>query len=339
MDSTEIQQAISLTIKAKDEEQKFTQACRVREMQLTEDIDGYKSIFNNVLSQTPCIQLSSGGYLYMKERVSVKAPTIERINTAVDALDEEQLKMTWKELQNEAGTAFADAIGICVHENLEEECIKVNYQPSITKRRPENMKHNAGAHMAPQGVDDAARRFIKATEELKCIRAYKNKGRRRCKEMIKKSEPIIKAFLDESGTDRQRVQFVNDTDELESSNTNSLLKDLPELPTFTQEEPVGSTQHSHVVVCVDVNPQIVEFKKKVYKSKGKAPKLDAFTEGLGSLIEKQHGRRIKSSTIQWWISPEGKEKLKEILILRYKELFEKQKGEQVEKLIITKRKH
>lgn len=328
-------QASRMRLRAKDETDAFTRACKDQETDIKDELEGVVNIFKNVLSSgdSDVLQLRDGSYLYMKANTSTRALNEDRLGAAVDNISYNQLKRMASSLGPEQQT-LCGILCASLEENLEDECVKVSYTPSLAKRRPTGLAESTAARPASDAVERAAQNYKDLRNKLSAIRKHKSAGRKRCAEVKELTEPVICAYMDEQETTQQRVRFVSETT-AEAAST-PVPMELPEMPVLlpSHTPETKRAKHSDVVLKTDVTaPRTVEFKKRVYTSRGKAPKLRQFSEAMAPRVRRILGSDgVSDSNLRKWSSVDSKRALMASLLQQYEEQYSASKGETKQRL-------
>ena len=323
-------QASRMRLRAKDETDAFTRACKDQETDIKDELEGVVNIFKNVLSSgdSDVLQLRDGSYLYMKANTSTRALNEDRLGAAVDNISYNRIASSLDpEQQTLCGILCAS-----LEENLEDECVKVSYTPSLAKRRPTALAESTAARPASDAVERAAKNYKDLRNKLSAIRKHKSAGRKRCAEVKELTEPVICAYMDEKETTQQRVRFVSSTEAAPTP----VQMELPEMPTLlpSHTPETKRAKHSDVVLKTDVTtPRTVEFKKRVYTSRGKAPKLRQFSEAMAPRVRGILGNDgVSDSNLRKWSSVDSKRALMASLLQQYEEQYSASKGETKQRL-------
>ena len=160
-------------LNAKKKHDEFTRACADQEDDVKSELEGVVGIFKNVLTSTnaEAMRLLDGSYLYMKSNTSTRALNEEHIGTAVENLTLDQLRRVATQMRAGDNEAGADAKEVtllavlcaCLHENIDDECVRISYSPNIAKRRPTSLDPT----FLPKPANDAIERAADQYRSLK----------------------------------------------------------------------------------------------------------------------------------------------------------------------------
>ena len=347
-------------LNAKKKHDEFTRACADQEDDVKSELEGVVGIFKNVLTSTnaEAMRLLDGSYLYMKSNTSTRALNEEHIGTAVENLTLDQLRRVATQMRAGDNEAGADAKEVtllavlcaCLHENIDDECVRISYSPNIAKRRPTSLDPTFLPKPANDAIERAADQYRSLKQRLTQIRQHKSRGRKRCAEVHETTEPVIRAFLEERNTKSQRVRFVAETPiALPTATPPTQPVALPALPALlpahrTEEadrppEPKRRRVEQPPLVVQDTHstaPSLVEFKTRLYTSRGKAPRLRQFAE----LLPDCAGRvvsittRLSDTALKKLASGDTKKAILNALLSQFQEMFNQSKGQTTQRIAI-----
>lgn len=346
-----------MRVKAQDASDTFTQACRDREQGVKEEMDGLLQVFKGLLDAEgapPAYAVTGGGYLYRKERSSIVTISKERLGKAVMDLTLAQLRKKQKTMMEEKIPTVTQVVQACVQDNLEKACVSKTSKVEVVQRRPKGLE---GAARSPESVDRMAQRYLMLKKRLSEMRKYKAQGRKRCADVADITEPIIQQHMEAAKV--QRVRFTPEAAALASPTASASppstaspiptpehIEPLPELPTLLPhhevENKMGAGAMSAapaaptvltIATAADQPERLIEFRKRVYKSRGKSLKPKEFIQGVQRAVNKVPApdHTTADAAFRWWLGA-GNQLLMQSMLLEYTAMVDKTKAPPTEKL-------
>lgn len=351
-------EATIMRVKAQDASDTFTQACKDREQGVKEEMEALIQVFRGLLEAEgapKAFAVTGGGYLYKKERSSIVSVSKDRLGQAVVDLTISQLRKKYKTMREEKVPTITQVVQACIQDNLEKACTNTTCKVEVVQRRPANLIETS---RAPPNTDKMAQRYLMLKKRLAEMRKHKAQGRKRCADVADITEPIIQQHMEKAKVQRVRLTPLAAaltsppfSSPVSSSSSSSLSpmqemeEPMPELPTLLPHHEIEnkmsvSTSATPEIVTVvasasspDQPERLIEFKKRVYKSRGKSIKPKDFIQGMQRAIAKvpSPDHSTAEEAFRWWLG-DGNQLLMQSILLEYTTIIDKSKAPPTEKL-------
>lgn len=353
----ELSNATLMRVRAEDSAAAFTKACSEQESEIKDQIDGLAGLFQSALSEHEpgklLYALDNGGYLYMRTITSVRLLNEERISKAVQLIDAEQLeevRVAMRE-QLDRPPTFAEVVVACVHENLEDECTSTSYAPTVTQRRPKAIDPALPSRPAPRAVSRAATNYTALKKQLTALRKHRSKGQKRVADVAALTEPVIHKYMKQKELTKQRVRLIDGAavaaEEASAVDAPVAAVELPPMPALLPdharedaEDAPAPKRVAAAEITMDAGAgaaevgRTIEIKRRTYTSRGKAPRIETFIDGLPEQIAKSHRKYSKGAPKQPDLGQEEKKAILAVLLERFRTMHDAAKGKVTEKLLV-----